>query len=569
MAEYYAVLKKAIGGLDAGSSDARRTVYDKARNALIGQLKAVDPPLTTAEISRQRLELEEAIRKVEREAASAPLQAPKPAPRPAAQLRAAVMPAAAPALPAPDEAADGGPSPQDVFRRAIQEAETRGTAAGATASAAIDQAARQMRSDAQYPEQRPPRAERVAPPRAEPPAPEPTHEEYDERDRHYAGGGPRLAPEYGQEWDQDHGAGRGAPQPEPTVDRRDRPPQPKGRRRGYLEQPEDDREVLTRAPKRSRLPGFLLFILILAVIGGVAAFGWSQREKVMGLIASFDGPSASKSAPAAPASGDAGGAASTKDADRLPGAGEPAPGDAGAKQVRTVDAQPSDDGSGDAAPMAAAPTPGATGSGAPAGADGGAAPAAAQAAAPDASGDALVAQKAVLYEEPLDAANAASGVTAINAAVTWRYVDGGPNGPEIQADLQVPERGMKIKFSIHKNSDTTLPASHLIEVVVDTPPDFPGKGIKSVPRIVMKPTEEARGQPLVGAPAKVTDGFFWVALSAADADISANLALLRERNWIDLPFVYNTGQRAILTFEKGTPGERVFEKAVAAWTSQG
>ena len=42
MAEYYTVLKKAIGGAD---SNARRATYDKARNALIGQLKAVDPPL--------------------------------------------------------------------------------------------------------------------------------------------------------------------------------------------------------------------------------------------------------------------------------------------------------------------------------------------------------------------------------------------------------------------------------------------------------------------------------------------------------------------------------------------
>lgn len=555
MAEYYAVLKKAISGLDAGSSDARRTVYDKARNALIGQLKAVDPPLTTAEISRQRLELEEAIRKVEREAASAPLQAPRPAapPRPAAQLRAAVAPAPAPVAPPADEA--DGPTPQDVFRRAIQEAETRGTAAGASASAAIDRATQQMRSEVQYPEPRPARVDRSPPPRPEP-ATEEVHEDFEADERPY-NGGPRLAPEYGQEWDQ--GRGRGVPQPEPTVDRRDRPAQAKGRRRGYLEQPEEDREVLTRKPKRSRLPGFLLFILILAVIGGVGAFGWSQREKVMGLIASFEGTSNPKPVAAAPAS-DASGAP-TKDADRLPGAGQPAA-DPGAKAVRSVDPQATD-----AAPMAATPNPGATGDGAPA-ADGDAAPAA-QAAAPDASGDALVAQKAVLYEEPLDAANAASGVVAINAAVTWRYVDSGPNGPEIEADLQVPERGMKIKFSIHKNSDTTLPASHLIEVVVDTPPDFPGKGIKSVPRIVMKPTEEAHGQPLVGAPAKVTDGFFWVALSAADADISANLALLRERNWIDLPFVYTTGQRAILTFEKGTPGERVFEKAIAAWTSQG
>src|ERR1700736_5534037 len=79
MAEYYTVLKKAIGGLDNNQAEARRTVYDKARNALIGQLKAVDPPLTTAEISRQRLELEEAIRKVEREAVANPPPARTPA----------------------------------------------------------------------------------------------------------------------------------------------------------------------------------------------------------------------------------------------------------------------------------------------------------------------------------------------------------------------------------------------------------------------------------------------------------------------------------------------------------
>ena len=124
---------------------------------------------------------------------------------------------------------------------------------------------------------------------------------------------------------------------------------------------------------------------------------------------------------------------------------------------------------------------------------------------------------------------------------------------------------MKIRFSLHRNTDDTLPASHLVEVVVDTPADFPGKAVSSVPRIVLKPTEEARGQPLVGAAAKVADGFFWIALSAADADVVGNLQLISERNWIDLPLVYDTGQRAILTFEKGTPGDRVLQKALAAW----
>src|SRR5436190_15033202 len=218
MAEYYTVLKKAVGGVD---SNARRTVYDKARNALIGQLKAVDPPLTTAEISRQRLELEEAIRKVEREAAANPGStraparpaAPPPAPSP---VRMAPVP-----MPANEPADDGGPSPQDVFRRAIQEAESRGSAAGAAAGA-IERAANVMRSEAnQYgganADLRPPRdrvAERALPPPAPMPRDEPPVEEYDPRDR--APPEPRLAPEYAQDWDN-----RTADAP--SVDRRDRP----------------------------------------------------------------------------------------------------------------------------------------------------------------------------------------------------------------------------------------------------------------------------------------------------------------------------------------------------------
>ena len=139
MAEYYTVLKRAISGIDPKLSDARRTVYDKARNALIGQLKAVDPPLTTAEISRQRLELEEAIRRVERESAaglaSPPPQAPPQPPQYAAPPIAA-RPSASPSPTARSEApprGEGQSNPQDAFRRAIQEAGMRGDAAGSSA----------------------------------------------------------------------------------------------------------------------------------------------------------------------------------------------------------------------------------------------------------------------------------------------------------------------------------------------------------------------------------------------------------------------------------------------------
>jgi hypothetical protein len=132
--------------------------------------------------------------------------------------------------------------------------------------------------------------------------------------------------------------------------------------------------------------------------------------------------------------------------------------------------------------------------------------------------------------------------------------------------VDVPERGLKVKLAIRRNIDETLPASHIVEVVVDTPGDFPGRGIRDVPRVVFKPSEDSRGQPLIGASARVADGFFWIALSGVDSDVRMNLGLLRERIWIDLPLVYESGQRAILTIEKGAPGERAFERALTAWT---
>ena len=44
-----------------------------------------------------------------------------------------------------------------------------------------------------------------------------------------------------------------------------------------------------------------------------------------------------------------------------------------------------------------------------------------------------------------------------------------------------------------------------------------------------------------------------------------NIGLLKERSWFDVPIVYNNNRRAILAMEKGTPGERVFNEAFAAW----
>jgi len=70
MADYYPLIARAIAGLDPNApGESRRALYERARTALIAQLRSVQPPLSESEITRERLSLEEAVRKVESEAA--------------------------------------------------------------------------------------------------------------------------------------------------------------------------------------------------------------------------------------------------------------------------------------------------------------------------------------------------------------------------------------------------------------------------------------------------------------------------------------------------------------------
>src|SRR3954466_5295624 len=79
MADYYPLIARAIAGLDPSApGEARRALYERARSALIAQLRSVQPPLSESEITRERLSLEEAVRKVESEAAQRAREASRP-----------------------------------------------------------------------------------------------------------------------------------------------------------------------------------------------------------------------------------------------------------------------------------------------------------------------------------------------------------------------------------------------------------------------------------------------------------------------------------------------------------
>ena len=90
MADYYPLIARAIAGLDPSApGESRRALYERARAALIQQLRGVQPPFSESEITRERLSLEEAVRKVESEAAQRAREASRVAVAPA-------MPSAAP-----------------------------------------------------------------------------------------------------------------------------------------------------------------------------------------------------------------------------------------------------------------------------------------------------------------------------------------------------------------------------------------------------------------------------------------------------------------------------------------
>src|SRR5262249_2701314 len=79
MADYHPLITRAVEGLANNTADGRRTLYERARAALVAQLRGIDPPLSEAEITRERLALEDAIRKVEAESVRKARSEPRPA----------------------------------------------------------------------------------------------------------------------------------------------------------------------------------------------------------------------------------------------------------------------------------------------------------------------------------------------------------------------------------------------------------------------------------------------------------------------------------------------------------
>jgi hypothetical protein len=139
--------------------------------------------------------------------------------------------------------------------------------------------------------------------------------------------------------------------------------------------------------------------------------------------------------------------------------------------------------------------------------------------------------------------------------------------PAVEATLRLAEQNVTATVTITRNDDATLPASHLVEVMFTG--SLAPSPVQRVPALVLKQTEQARGEPLIGAAVMVTPELFWIALSDEADQVGRNLQLLRDGSWFDIPILFDDGTRALLTFEKGIPGDKVFETVLAEWQGEG
>jgi len=517
MTDYHPLIARAVEGLDKSTGEARRTLYERARTALVTQLRGVEPALSESEITKQRLALEDAIRKVEAEAARKSRTEPRPAAPPRRER------ASPPADVARTEARPGG-----------------GTHAKSAADAGEADGPRQAHE--------PTARERLLSARSSVPSRESMKGFRDgANEGRGRGGATAKATQFTRDTRDSFGLVSSHPLPsdeeavgsslhdgfQPQLDAEELisssySSRQKRSRELVEEQPIEHPAMpqsaqqpphITTLPETTHEPprparsyrGLIKLLVVLILVSGAAAtisWQWSSLTGLYQILTKHGPRQPSQTTRETPS-------AQPKFSGRVPqeqNAGQ-APGTAPGSQT---------------------------------------APA--------------VAQRVVLYEED---PNDPQGRRFVGSAI-WRTetVSPGPGlAPElaVRADVEIPERRMTMTWSLRRNTDKALPASHTIEIMFNLPADFPGGGVANVPGILMKQSEQARGTPLAGLAVKVTNGFFLIGLSAVDADLQRNVQLLKERPWFDIPVVYANGGRAILAMEKGPPGDRAFAEAFAAW----
>ena len=638
MADYRSILDRAIDGLQNNTDEARRAIYEKARAALMRQLSTLQPALSPAEISKQRLQLEEAVREtegkfsdvgaledavadaltdldlsedtniVEAEPTSAlpepttsidepvieepKVEADVSVPEPVIEESVAVEPTI-PEIPEPDLVAPEPVAPEPVTIETPQvEPEIPVSTPELPKVDAVEPALKAPTMDTPSVEVESPEID-VPSVDVEPALPPVAKPDVDVEI-------PKVSTDQVELETADLAT--------PSINTPDIPPLDELRETmvadgvemppvaddfSTFEAPDPntfhpDEVIAAVETEKSSGKGFLWILVLLLLIGG-GVFAWAQREVVTPVLTKFTGQvssfisslgSSDGSTPTTPSSTTAQPATNTnnettKSEDRVPTAGGtddniepdkrvtlPDPGQSTDPVVVTPEAPTSNatQDQSSAADPATEPalTPSSSSEETPAAE-------AAPRTTPPASN--LFSSSAILYEERPGSDQ--PGVSAGN--VLWEIVPTGSEAigstglPSVKGSARIESRDIAVRFELMRNLDPNLPASHLIEFEFTPGPLFDGDEINNIAGVIAKPEEQKNGAQLKGAIVKVSERIFWVAMSAQAADLASNTDALQQQNWFDIPVVFKSGKRAILTLEKGAAGKKAIEEAFKTW----
>ncbi|WP_284177620.1 hypothetical protein [Rhabdaerophilum sp. SD176] len=149
--------------------------------------------------------------------------------------------------------------------------------------------------------------------------------------------------------------------------------------------------------------------------------------------------------------------------------------------------------------------------------------------------------------------------------VNWSYLPDTTLGGQksLRAVIEFAGSTLSIDFSIARNADAALSASHTVMVIFD---GQNGLGnVLEMSAVEWREREDQVGGVLAGIVVPIQTNVFMIGLDKAEATVTRNLDLLRTQKWMVFEFRLETGRRGAVLVEKSAAGERAIAEALRDW----